>query len=62
MHSALFSMAGHLVFLRQASAELRDMAAHKPEIAKELRHIASQIDIQADDLEEARRTGSIGLA
>jgi hypothetical protein len=49
--SAFFSFPGHLAFLRQAASELRDMAAHDPEIAEALRHIADQITAEADDLE-----------
>ena len=48
-----FSLVGHIAFLCQAASELRDAASHEPDIAKALRHIADQIQAEADDLSKA---------
>jgi len=37
-------------FLRMAAIELRRSAEHAPDIAEQLRHIASQLDTEADEL------------
>ena len=37
-------------FLRMTAIELRRSAEHAPDIAEQLRHIASQLDAEADDL------------
>lgn len=54
-----FSLIGHIAFLRQAANVLRDAASHEPERAKALRHIADQIDAEANDLAEG--TGLVGV-
>lgn len=54
-----FSLIGHIVFLRQAASELREAASHEPGSERALRHIADQIDVEADDL--ARATGLTGV-
>ena len=41
------------VFLRMAAVELRRIAEQAPDIAVELRHVAQQLDAEAEDL--ARR-------
>ncbi len=40
-------------FLRMAANELRGMAERAPDISAELRHVANQLDADADDLERA---------
>ncbi|HKS90181.1 MAG TPA: hypothetical protein VJR70_12130 [Stellaceae bacterium] len=40
-------------FLRMSAIELRRLAERAPEIADELRHMAAQLDADADDLERA---------
>ena len=56
-----FSLVGHITFLRQAASELRDAASHEPERAESLRHIADQIDAEADDLSEAAGLKGVGF-
>jgi len=48
-------------FLRQAASELRDAASHEPERAEALRHIADQIDAEADDLAKAVGLRGVGF-
>lgn len=43
-------------FLRMAAIELRRIAERAPDIGTELRHIAGQLDADADDLEAARKS------
>jgi DNA anti-recombination protein RmuC len=40
-------------FLRMAAIELRRIAERAPEISDELRHIADQLDADANDLQRA---------
>jgi len=40
-------------FLRMAAIELRRIAERAPDIAADLRHVADQLDAEADDLQEA---------
>ena len=56
-----FSMAGHIVFLRQAAAELRAAASHDSEIAEMLRHMADQMDAEVDDLQKVSRFKGVGF-
>jgi len=56
-----FSLVGHLAFLRQAASELRDAASHEPDRAEALRHIADQIDAEADDLAKAVGLTGVGF-
>ena len=44
------SVAHTIAFMRMAAIELRRIAERDPEIAGELRRIASQLDADADDL------------
>ena len=37
-------------FLRMAATQLRQLAEHAPDIASELRHMAGQLDAEADEL------------
>jgi hypothetical protein len=37
-------------FLRMAALQLRQLAEHAPDIASELRHMAGQLESEADDL------------
>jgi hypothetical protein len=39
-----------IAFLRMAATQLRQLAEHAPDIASELRHMASQLEAEADDL------------
>jgi len=38
-------------FLRRAAAQLRLLAEHDPQVGIELRHLAGQLEAEADDLE-----------
>jgi len=40
-----------VAFLRRAAAHLREMAEAEPGLAYELRHIASQLEVEASDME-----------
>ena len=39
-----------IAFLRMAATQLRQLAEHAPDIAAELRHMAGQLEAEADDL------------
>jgi hypothetical protein len=38
------------VFLRMAASQLRQLAEHAPDIAAELRHMAGQLEAEANEL------------
>ena len=42
-------------FLRMAAVQLREIAEHAPDIARELRQIAEQLEIEAADIERRSR-------
>ena len=56
-----FSLIGHIAFLRQAASELREAASHEPELARVLRHVADQIEVEVDDLAEATGLSGVGF-
>lgn len=39
-----------VAFLRMAAAQLRQLAEHAPDIAGELRHMAGQLETEADEM------------
>lgn len=43
-------MKQHLLFLRMTANEMRNLANREPGIASELRHVAHQLDAEAEDL------------
>ncbi|MGE5269408.1 MAG: hypothetical protein ACM3JG_07010 [Thiohalocapsa sp.] len=43
-------------FLRMAAIELRRLATRAPDVGDELRHIAEQLDRDADELRSASRS------
>lgn len=45
-------------FLRMAAIELRRIADRAADVSDELRHIASQLDADANDLDRASGSGS----
>ena len=40
-----------IAFMRMSAIQLRRIAERAPEVADELRHMANQLDLDADDLE-----------
>ena len=56
-----FSLIGHIAFLRQTASELRETASRDPELAQALRHMADQIDAEADDLAKATGLSGVGF-
>jgi hypothetical protein len=54
MDDALLQAVDNTIrFLRMSAIELRRIAERAPDIAAELRHIADQLDADANDLERA---------
>jgi hypothetical protein len=54
MDDALLRAVDNTVrFLRMSAIELRRLAERAPDIAAELRHVADQLDADANDLERA---------
>ena len=49
------SVAKHIRFLRRAAAELHSLAAGAPEIADDLRRVASELESGANELGTAAR-------
>ena len=57
MENALLRAVDNTIrFLRMAAIELRRIAENAPDIADQIRHVADQLDADADDLQRA--TGS----
>jgi hypothetical protein len=44
-----------VIFLRMTASQMRELAGHAPEIARELRHIADQLEAEAADIEARAR-------
>ena len=61
MSGGELKLSGHIAFLRQAVSELREIALREPGIAEALRHIANQIEAEADNLANTAEKG-VGLA
>ena len=56
MSDALLKAVDNTIkFLRMAAIEMRRIAERAPDVAEELRHMADQLDADADDLERAGR-------
>ncbi|MBV9964583.1 MAG: hypothetical protein JO008_02700 [Alphaproteobacteria bacterium] len=52
------SVAHTIAFMRMAAIELRRIAERDPDLAGELRRIAGQLDLDADELERSAGLGS----
>jgi hypothetical protein len=43
-----------IAFLRMASAQMQNLSERAPEIERELQHMASQLQAEADELEKEK--------
>lgn len=57
-HEIRRSIDHEIAFLRMAAIQLRRIAERAPEVDDELRHMANQFEVDADDL--AKRFGGLG--